>query len=302
MADPREAYTEERDLKEVLRRIRRIEIFTKRIANEFLSGEYHSVFKGQGMEFDEVREYQPGDDVRSIDWNVTARMDAPYIKRFHEERELVVMFLLDVSASGRFGTTDKTKIDVAAEICSVLAFSAIQNNDKVGAIIFSDSIEEYIPPDKGRRHVLHVIRNLLFHRPSGRGTDVAAALEYLLRVTKRRAIVFLLSDFISDDFSKPLAAVASRHDLIAVKIGDDREAQLSGGGMIRLWDQENGVERVVDLGNRKAAERFRKLLEESRAELDALLKKYGVDAIDIGTGQDYIKPLNVFFRSRARRR
>lgn len=302
MADPREAYTEERDLKEVLRRIRRIEIFTKRIANELLSGEYHSVFKGQGMEFDEVREYQPGDDVRSIDWNVTARMDAPYVKRFSEERELIVMFLLDVSASGRFGTTDKTKIDLAAEICSVLAFSAIQNNDKVGAIIFSESIEEYIPPDKGRRHVLHVIRNLLFHRPSGRGTDIAAALEYLLRVTKRRAIVFLLSDFISDDFSKPLAAVASRHDLIAVKIGDDRETQLSGGGMIRLWDQENGVERVVDLGNRKAAQRFKKLLDENRAELDTLLKKYGIDAIDIGTGQDYIKPLNVFFRARARRR
>ena len=222
MADQREATADERDLKEVLRRIRRIEIFTKRVANELLSGEYHSVFKGQGMEFDEVREYQPGDDVRAIDWNVTARMGSPFIKRFMEERELIVLFLLDVSASGRFGTTDKTKIDLAAEICSVLAFSAIQNHDKVGAIIFSDEVEDYIAPDKGRRHVLRVIRNLLFHRPKGRGTNIEAALSYLLRVVKRRAVVFLLSDFIAPDFSRPLAAAANRFDLIAIKIGDSR--------------------------------------------------------------------------------
>lgn len=302
MADQREATTDERDLKEVLRRIRRIEIFTKRIANELLSGEYHSVFKGQGMEFDEVREYQPGDDVRAIDWNVTARMGSPYIKRFMEERELIVLFLLDVSASGRFGTTDKTKIDLAAEICSVLAFSAIQNNDKVGAIIFSDEVEEYIAPDKGRRHVLRVIRNLLFHRPKGRGTNIAAALEYLLRVTKRRAVVFLLSDFVSPDFSKPLAAAANRFDLIAVKIGDTRERDLGRGGLVRLWDQERGTDRLVDLGSKKAVGRYRRMMQEADGTLRKLLRRHGVDAIDIDTNEDYVKPLNVFFRARARRR
>jgi uncharacterized protein (DUF58 family) len=302
MADRDVPLTEEQDLSEVLRRIRRIEIFTKRIANELFSGEYHSVFKGQGMEFDEVREYQPGDDVRSIDWNVTARMGTPYIKRFNEERELIVLFLLDVSASGRFGTVDKTKIDLAAEICAVLAFSAIQNNDKVGAIIFSDDVEEYIPPAKGRRHVLHVIRNLLFHRPKSRGTNVAAALEYLLRVTKRRAIVFLLSDFISDDFSKPLAAAANRFDLVAIKIADPREQQLGGGGLIRLWDQERGEEVLADLGGRRAAERYQSLLETNARTLEELLRKCGVDSIEIDTKADYVKPLTVFFRARAKRR
>jgi uncharacterized protein (DUF58 family) len=302
MIEEQDQLEEEQDLTEVLRRIRRIEIFTKRVANELFSGEYHSVFKGQGMEFDEVREYQPGDDVRSIDWNVTARTGTPHIKRFMEERELVVMFLLDVSASGRFGTTDKTKIDLAAEICSVLAFSAIQNNDKVGAIIFSDEVEEYIPPDKGRKHVLHVIRNLLFHRPKGRGTDVAAALEYLLRVVRRRAVVFLLSDFIAEDFSKPLGAAANRFDLVSIKIGDPRERVLEGGGLVRLWDQERGVERVVDLSGRGSRERFRKLIEEDTARRDALFRKYGVDTIEIETGEDYIKPLTLFFRARARRR
>ncbi|MFQ5510291.1 MAG: DUF58 domain-containing protein [Candidatus Krumholzibacteriia bacterium] len=302
MADDSVHMPGERDPSELFKKIRRIEIVTRRMVNDLFSGEYHSVFKGQGMEFDEVREYQPGDDVRSIDWNVTARMGVPYIKRFVEERELVVLFLLDVSASGRFGTVDKTKTDTAAEICALLAFSAIQNNDKVGAIMFSDDVEEYIPPDKGRRHVLHVIRNILFHQPKGRGTDIGSALDYLLRVTRRRAIVFLLSDFLSGDYSRSLAMAASKFDLVAVKIGDHREADLEGARLVRMWDQERGVERTVDLGSRRARERYQRLLAERDGQREALFKRYGIDHIEIDTGSDFIQPLSVFFRSRAKRR
>jgi uncharacterized protein (DUF58 family) len=292
---------DDRDLKEILKRIRRIEIITKRMVNDLFSGEYHSVFKGQGMEFDEVREYQPGDDVRTIDWNVTARMGAPYIKRFVEERELVVMFLLDVSASGLFGTHSKTKIDTAAEICALLAFSAIQNNDKVGAIIFSDRVEQYIPPDKGRRHALHVIRNLLFFEPKGTGTDISTALGYLMRVIKRRAIVFVLSDFVSDDFSKPLAMAAKKFDVVAVRIQDKRENDLGRGRLVRLWDQEKGMERIADLSSAKNRERFTRLVSAERDRMNTLFTRYGVDSIDIDTAADYVRPLNLFFRARARR-
>lgn len=292
---------DERDLREIFKRIRRIEIFTRRMASDLFSGEYHSVFKGQGMEFDEVREYQPGDDVRAIDWNVTARMGTPYIKRFVEERELVVLFLFDVSASGRFGTQSKTKIDTAAEICALLAFSATQNNDKVGAIIFSEDVEEYIPPDKGRRHVLHVIRNVLFHKPKGRRTNLAGALDYLLRVTKRRAIVFVLSDFVSEDFSKQLATAARKFDLVAIRIRDEREEELVDVPLIRLWDQETGDERLIDVGSNKKRERFASLVKAGDERLKALFKRYGVDSIDIDTDEDYTRPLSVFFRMRAKR-
>jgi uncharacterized protein (DUF58 family) len=294
--------TEERDLYGVLRRVRAIEIVTRRLVNDVFSGEYHSVFKGRGIEFDEVREYQPGDDVRSIDWNVTARMGRPYVKRFVEERELVVVFLLDVSASGRFGSKAKTKIDTAAEICALLAFSAIQNNDKVGAIIFSETVEEYIPPDKGKRHALHVIRNTLFHTPKGKGTDIAGALEYLLRVIKRRAVVFVLSDFLAPEFSSPLAVAANKHDLIGVRIGDPRERLAGAGGLVRLWDQERGAETLVDLSNKRALERFNRLLAKRDEDLEKIFKRHNVDWIDIDTEMDYVKPLNLFFRARAKRR
>lgn len=292
---------DDRNLTEVLKRIRRIEITTRRLVNDVFSGEYHSVFKGQGMEFDEVREYQPGDDIRAIDWNVTARMGSPYIKRFMEERELVVMFLLDVSASGRFGSGGKTKIDTAAEICALLAFSAIQNNDKVGAVMFTDEVEQFIPPDKGKRHVLHVIRELLMHEPTGRRTDVAGALSYLLRVLKRRAIVFLISDFIAPDFSRPLSMAARKFDLVALKVADARERELAGSGMVRVWDQENQVERVIDLSG-DAGARLERHARERDAELDALLRRHGVDRVDVETGEDYIVPLTRFFKARAKRR
>lgn len=291
----------ERTLTEVLKKIRQIEIRTRRLVNDVFSGEYHSVFKGQGMEFDEVREYQPGDDIRNIDWNVTARMGAPYVKRFMEERELVVMFLLDVSASGRFGSGQATKLDTAAEICALLAFSAIQNNDKVGAVVFSDEVEKYIPPDKGRTHALHVVRELLFFEPKGRGTDIGEAISFLLRVLKRRAIVFVLSDFMSPEFSQPMALASRKFDMVALNIRDLREEELTGAGMFRLWDQERGIERVVDLGGRDARSRFADYTRRRDEQLKSLFNRYGVDCVDIDTQSDYIKPLSLFFRSRAKR-
>jgi len=296
------ATADDRSLVEVLKKVRRIEITTRRMVNDVFSGEYHSVFKGQGMEFDEVREYQPGDDIRAIDWNVTARMGAPYIKRFMEERELVVTFLLDVSASGRFGSTGKTKLDTAAEICAVLAFSAIQNHDKVGAIVFSDEVEKYIVPEKGRKHVLHLVREVLFFQPRRNRTNVANALEYLLRVSKRRGIVFIVSDFLSPDFSRPLAMAAKKHDVVAIWLTDPREEHLEVSGLVRVWDQEARIERVIDLSSRAARERFRSYAQRRNEETAAVFRRNGIDSVRIETGQDYIVPLSVFFKARAKRR
>ena len=296
------AAADDRNLVEVLKKVRRIEITTRRMVNDVFSGEYHSVFKGQGMEFDEVREYQPGDDIRAIDWNVTARMGAPYIKRFMEERELVVTFLLDVSASGRFGSTGKTKLDTAAEICAVLAFSAIQNHDKVGAIVFSDEVEKYIAPEKGRKHVLHLVREVLFFQPKRNRTNVANALEYMMRVSKRRGIVFVVSDFLSPDFSRQLAMASRKHDVVAIWLTDPREESLEMSGMVRVWDQEARIERVIDLGSRAARERFRAYAQRRNEETEATFRRHGIDSVRIETGKDYIVPLSVFFKARAKRR
>jgi len=290
-----------RNLSDVLQRIRRIEITTRRLVNDVFSGEYHSVFKGQGMEFDEVREYQSGDEIRSIDWNVTARMGAPFVKRYMEERELVVMFLLDVSASGRFGSSGRTKIDTAAEICALLAFSAIENHDKVGAVVFSDEVEKYLPPDKGRRHVLHVIRELLFFEPKGRRTDVGEALSFISRVLKRRAIVFVLSDFISPAFDRHLATASRKFDVVAIEISDPRERDLPPSGLLRLWDQEEGVERVIDTSSRARA-RLAHIVRERERHIQQVFRHSGVDHVRVDTGADFVKPLARFFRARARRR
>ncbi len=292
----------EQNLEEILRRIRRIEISTRRMVDDVFSGAYHSVFRGQGIEFDEVREYQPGDDIRFIDWNVTARMNAPYVKRFMEERELVVMFLLDVSASSRFGTTIRTRQETAAEICATLAFSAIQNHDKVGAVVFTDRVEKYIPPEKGRRHALHVLREILVHRPEGPGTDVGEALSFVSRVVRRRAIVFVLSDFESPPFDRPLSTAARKFDLVAVDIVDPRERELVPGGMVRVWDQERREEVVLDLSRRDAARRFAERVRRRDEELDALFARNGVDRVRVETGEDVAVPLSRFFRARARRR
>ena len=220
--------------REILKKVRHIEIATRGLVNEVFSGEYHSVFKGRGMTFSEVREYQYGDDIRSIDWNVTARAGTPFVKIFEEERELTVVLVVDVSASGNFGTRERLKGEVAVELSAVLAFSAIKNNDKIGLILFSDRIEKFVPPRKGRKHVLRVLRELLYHRPEGRGTDIGGALEYLSRVIPRRAVVFLVSDFMGKDFSRPLSVAGKRHDLIAVRMGDPRESELPSMGMLEL--------------------------------------------------------------------
>ena len=287
--------------KELAKKIRFIQIHTSRAVNDVLAGEYHSVFKGRGMEFDEVREYAPGDDIRTIDWNVTARTGSPYVKRFVEERELTVMFLVDLSASGSFGTREKLKNEVAAELCALLAFSAIKNNDKVGLIVFTDQIELYIPPKKGVSHVLRVIRDLLNFEPSRSRTDVAQALDFLGRVTHRRAVVFLVSDFQASGYEKRLRIAARRHDLIAVSLTDPREAKLPAAGLIELEDAESGERVVVDSGSAAVRRRYEALARERADKLTSSLRSMGIDQIPVVTGEDYVRDLVKFFRVRERR-
>ncbi len=287
--------------KELAKKIRFIQIHTSRAVNDVLAGEYHSVFKGRGMEFDEVREYAPGDDIRTIDWNVTARTGSPYVKRFVEERELTVMFLVDLSASGSFGTREKLKNEVAAELCALLAFSAIKNNDKVGLIVFTDHIELYIPPKKGVSHVLRVIRDLLNFEPSRAHTDVAQALDFLGRVTHRRAVVFLVSDFQAEGYEKRLRITARRHDLIAVSLTDPREAKLPAAGLIELEDAESGERVVVDSGSAAVRRRYEALARERADKLTSSLRSMGIDQIPVVTGEDYVRDLVKFFRVRERR-
>jgi uncharacterized protein (DUF58 family) len=289
--------------REILKQVRRIEISTRGLVNEVFSGEYHSVFKGRGMNFAEVREYQYGDDIRNIDWNVTARSGSPFVKVFEEERELTVMLVVDVSASGDFGTRGgRMKGEVAVEICALLAFAAIKNNDKVGLIIFSDHVEKLVPPRKGRRHVLRVLRELLYHRPEGRGTDINAALEYLTHVQRKRAVTFLVSDFRDEGFERALAVVGRRHDLIAVRLGDVRERGLPPLGLLELEDPETGERVVLDTSDARFRESFGAVDERRRAELDRVMRRSKVDVIDIDTGQPYVRPLMRFFEERMRRR
>jgi len=287
--------------REILKEVRRIEISTRGLVNEVFSGEYHSVFKGRGMSFAEVREYQYGDDVRSIDWNVTARTGAPFVKIFEEERELTVMLLVDVSASGDFGTRQRLKAEVAVEICALLAFSAIKNNDKVGLVIFSDHVEKFVPPRKGRRHVLRVLRELLYHRPEGRGTDIGAALEFLAHVQRKRAVTFLVSDFRDQGFEKALAVAGRRHDVVAVRLTDARESELPPLGLVELEDPETGVRVVVNTSKPAFRSAFRSLNASRRAALDRTLRRSKVDVIDIATGEPWVKPLMRFFQARMRR-
>jgi len=287
--------------REILKQVRRIEISTRGLVNEVFSGEYHSVFKGRGMSFAEVREYQYGDDIRSIDWNVTARSGVPFVKIFDEERELTVMLIVDVSASGDFGSRDRMKGEVAVEICALLAFSAIKNSDKVGLVIFSDRIEKFVPPRKGRRHVLRVLRELLFHEPEGRGTDITAALEYVSHVQRKKAVTFLVSDFRDEGFEKALAVAGRRHDLIAVRLSDRREQELPALGYLELEDPETGERVVVNTANPDFRERFAARVGRRREALDRALRRSRVDVIDIEAGEPYVKPLMRFFQDRARR-
>ncbi|HIE26858.1 TPA: DUF58 domain-containing protein [Candidatus Poribacteria bacterium] len=286
---------------EILKKVRRIDIRTSHIVNDVLAGQYESVFKGQGMEFEEVREYQSGDEVRSIDWNVTARMGRPFLKKFVEERELTVMLVLDASSSSKFGSIKQLKGELAAELCAVLAFSAIKNNDKVGLIIFTDRIEKYVPPKKGRRHVLRVISEALSFQPEGRGTDIAVALEYLNRVTIRRTVTFLISDFIAIDYEKPLRIANKRHDIIAVTITDPRELELPKVGILELEDAETDEKILVDTNIRRVREEYHRIALDRVQERERILRSTNVDAIDVFTDKPYIEPLLKFFRMRERR-
>ncbi|MGH2570310.1 MAG: DUF58 domain-containing protein [bacterium] len=288
--------------KEILQAVKAIEIRTRGLVNDVIAGEYGSVFKGRGMEFAEVREYIPGDDVRSIDWNVTARTGAPHVKKFVEEREQTVMFLVDASHSLDFGSVRRMKGEIAAELAAVLAFSAIRNNDKVGAIVFTDRIELFIPPKKGRKHVLRVIREMLWFEPEGRGTDVGAALEYLSRVVRRKAVVFLVSDFVSPDYSRPLRVANRRHDLVAITITDPAEDDTPPIGLLHLIDAETGEERLVDTGDPGAREAFRAVRGEAAGTRKRLFRKYQVDSIEVTTDPDhpYTEALIAFFRRRER--
>ncbi len=287
--------------REILKKVRRIEITTRGLVNDVLSGDYHSAFKGRGMNFAEVREYQYGDDIRSIDWNVTARTGSPFVKIFEEERELTVMLVVDVSASGDFGTREQLKGEVAVEICALLAFSAIKNNDKVGLIIFSDRVEQFVPPRKGRRHVLRVLRELLFHKPTGKRTDITAALDYLNHVQRKKAVTFLVSDFQDSGFEKALAVAGRRHDLIAVRMTDERERALPSLGYLKLEDPETGERVTVNTSNARFREAFTARSTDARVRLDRTLRRSGVDVIDIETGKPYGRPLMRFFKERMRR-
>ena len=283
---------------EILKKVRQIEIKTRGLSNNIFAGQYHSAFKGRGMSFAEVREYQPGDDVRDIDWNVTARMNKPYIKVFEEERELTLMLVVDLSASQRFGTVDRTQRELAAEICATLAFSALQNNDKIGVIFFTDQVEKFIPPQKGRKHVLYIIRELLNFEPKGKRTDVTVAMEYLMKVITKRSITFVISDFLDTrDFSRPLLVAARKHDLVGLRLYDSRMASLPDVGLLKIVDAETGHEQFIDTSSRAVRQQQQAWWRTEEQRLDTLFRKNGVDYASIATHADYVKPLmNLFAR------
>jgi uncharacterized protein (DUF58 family) len=286
---------------EILKKIRALEIKTKGLVQTIFAGDYHSVFKGRGMNFEDVREYQPGDEIRAIDWNVTARLGTAFVKKFTEERELTVVLVVDVSASGNFGSVSQSKRELAAEVACVLAFSAIRNNDKVGLLLFSDRVELFIPPKKGRSHTLRIIREILFFEPAGRGTAPALALDYLNNVVTRRAVVFFISDFQTSDFSRELSVSGRRHDFIALHIQDQREEALPNVGIITLEDAETGEQIEINTGDRTTRARFSAQAETRRAELNRTLRRSNIDAISLRTGENYLPALRSFFKQRERR-
>lgn len=292
---------QQQDTRDILRKVRRVEISTRAIVRDLFSGEYHSVFKGRGMDFAEVREYIRGDDIRQIDWNVTARMGHPYVKVFQEERELTVILAVDLSASQKFGAAGPLKRELITEICAVLAFSAIRNHDKVGLLLFSDRIEKFIPPDKGNTHILTIIRHLLYWRPQGRGTAISSSLQHLNRLLKKRGIIFLVSDFLDSDFDKSLRILKKRHDLIALAISDPLEEELPGSGWLRVKDLESGRPGWVH-SSRRSRHAFRVERQNWRQSLEQSFKKSRVDFINITTDTSYIKPIIRFFKQRAGRR
>jgi uncharacterized protein (DUF58 family) len=286
---------------ELLKKVRQVEIKTRGMVNHVFSGEYHSVFKGRGMEFSEVREYQYGDDIRSIDWNVSARYDRPFVKVFEEERELTVMLAVDMSRSEEFGSLDAMKNEIAAELCAVLAFSAIRNNDKVGLVLFTDRIEKFIPPKKGKSHILRIVRELISFEPVGSGTNIQAALQYINNVIKKRAITFLLSDFIDSGYENALRIVSRRHDVIAVTLQDPRERDVPKVGLIKMRDAESGQERWIDTNNMFVRHAISQYWSRHEEQLKKTLLSTKVDRITIRIDQPYIKPLVDFFKLREQR-
>jgi uncharacterized protein (DUF58 family) len=289
------------DTKELLKQVRQIEIKTKGLVNQVFSGEYHSVFKGRGMEFSEVREYQFGDDIRNIDWNVTARFGHPFIKVFEEERELTVILMVDISGSLIFGTINKTKQQIAAELSAILAFSAMKNNDKVGLLLFTDKIEKFVPPRKGKKHVLRIIREVLSFEPEGKTTNIREALEHLNHAIKKRSIVFLLSDFMDSGYEKILRVVGKKHDFIGIVMNDKRENEIPQMGLVKFTDAETGEERWVDTNDSKIRKHFTDVRQEITRARKSLFISSRLDSIEIHTGQNYVKPLVQFFRLRGQR-
>ena len=287
--------------KDILRKVRRIEITTSKLVTDMLSGQYESVFKGRGIEFDEVREYQPGDEIRSIDWNVTARMGHPFVKKFVEERQMTVMILLDASASSYFGTAKRLKSELAAEISAVLAFAATQNKDRIGLIIFTDRIEKFIPPRKGLSHVLRVIREALYFKPKGKGTDIAGARRYLDGVTARRVVAFVISDFFAKDYKKALSIGNKRHDVVAVTITDPREIDLPNVGLLELQDAETGSTFLIDTSNDSLREKYSAKSRAMIEERSKVFSSVSMDHIDIRTDKPYIEEFIKFFKKRKKR-
>ena len=287
--------------REILKKVKRIEIQTRGLVNNFFGGEYHSVFKGRGMTFSEVREYQPGDDIRLIDWNVTARSGNPFIKVFEEERELTVFLIVDLSASGAFGSESQLKKNIGVEIASVLGFSAIKNNDKVGLILFSDEVVKYVPPKKGKSHVLRVIRELLYTKPNGNGSSIKDALEFLMKVSNRRCVVFLLSDFLDDKFWNSIRIANRKHDLIGIKIYDPYEINLPDIGMIKVEDPETGSMFWIDTSFEPDLKQMNNNNIKSLVDLEKQSAKIGLDIISISTTEDYVDPLMKFFKKRGKK-
>ncbi len=288
------------DTNELLKKVRKIEIKAKGLSQNIFAGEYHSAFKGRGMTFSEVREYQYGDDVRDIDWNVTARHNRPYVKVYEEERELTVMLLVDVSGSKNFGAVGVDKSDMMTEIAATLAFSAIENNDKVGVLLFSDRVEKFIPPQKGRKHILLLIRELLNFKPVGSGTNLNLALEYLTKVIKKRCSAFLISDFIDDgDYSRSMTIANGKHDLIAIQVYDKREAQMPNVGLMKVADAETGAERWIDTGSKRVRQAYDKWWYQRQLAMSGTLQRSKVDLASISTSDDYVKALMVLFKRRA---
>lgn len=286
---------------EILRRVRKIELVTRGLVRETIGGEYHSSFKGQGIDFDDFREYQPGDEIRSIDWNVTARLNTPFIKKFAEERELTVFLAVDVSASGNYGSQNRSKRELAAEVAALLAFSAISNQDKVGLVLFSDTVELFLPPRKGTRHILRIIREILFCKTPGHGTSLKPPLELLVTAAPRRALVFVLSDFIADDFEQPLKIAAIKHDVVALQIKDPAEHQLPDAGRVTLQDPETGQQVAVNTSSPSFRSAYADLAARWQENLDATFKSHSVDKVLLETGDDYLPALHSFFKNRTKR-